>query len=430
MSSHTQFLNATDATARLFESAEHFALIPAQGKRWPPYEICPMSAPATQLRDGFEAALMDMDGTISTTEPLVLQALDAMVSALIGHDAQWEGIDRARYYAELVGHSNAFVVARLLETYREDYDAHSTARAFFHAAAWTLKHVDDGPRQAAVRDVMGRLELAQVLGEAPWRALAAEPEGPTAREKAEELARAFAGHFGWNEQRLVRAGGEIYSAAYHRLLFAASRGELTGAANVAPMPGVGVFMALLAGKLGDDAGALAPLLGAKSNEAAAQLAALGRYFETHPVRLAVVTSSTAYEARLVLDAVFRTLRDGCKAWPSSPARSEAVERLFASPEETFGCIVTATGVPEMRLKPYRDLYSLALDKLEIPRERLHRVAGFEDSAAGCTAIRTAGIPLSVAVPSEVTEGQSFEAATVLCEGGLPEVIFERNCFLA
>lgn len=429
MSAHTQFLNNTDAAEKLFAIAENFALIPAAGKRWPPYEICPMAAPATQLHDGFEAALMDMDGTISTTEPLVLEALDAMVAALIGHDARWEGIDRARYYAELVGHSNAFVVARLLETYRDDYDAHATARAFFHAAAWTLANVDDAPRQAAIQDVMRRLEMAQVIEDVRWKELVAEPEAASARAKSEELAREFVAHFGWNESRLVRAGGEIYSAAYHRLLFAASRGALTGAANVAPMPGVGVFIALLAGALGADAATLSPVLGATSDDAAQQLAKLGKHFEANPVRLAVVTSSTSFEARLVLGAVFRTLREQSRAWPLPNAKRDAVDRLFYAPDETFGCIVTATGVPEMRLKPYRDLYSLALDRLEIPRERLHRVAGFEDSAAGCTAIRTAGVPLSVAVPSEVTEGQSFDAATVICERGLPQVIFDHNCFL-
>ena len=426
MSARTQFLNATDATARLFESAEHFVLIPAQGKRWPPYEICPMAAPATRLHDGFEAALMDMDGTISTTEPLVLEALDAMVAALIGDDPRWEGIDRARYYAELVGHSNAYVVTRLLDTYRDNYDARATATAFFKAVAWTMKNVDDAPRRATVHSVMQLIGVSSVFDDADWKGLVDEPDS---NKRAEALAARYVQHFAWNPQRLVRVGSEIYSAHYLKLLLAASRGELTGAGNVSPMPGVGVFMALLAGVLGEDAAACAGVLVATTDAAKGQLKVLGRYFEENPVRLAVVTSSTAFEANLVLNAVFRTLHDACSEWGMGAQRCKKIEALFESPESTFETIVTATGVPEMRLKPYRDLYSLTLDRLEIPRERLHRVAGFEDSAAGCTAIRTAGIPLAVAVPSEVTEGQTFEAATVICERGLPQVIFEHNCFL-
>jgi beta-phosphoglucomutase-like phosphatase (HAD superfamily) len=82
----------------------------------------------------------------------------------------------------------------------------------------------------------------------------------------------------------------------------------------------------------------------------------------------------------------------------------------------------------MRLKPHRDLYSIALHKLNISKTGFDNVIGFEDSESGTIAIRAAGISKCIALPFSETSGHNFEAATHICNGGLPEVLFEHNLF--
>jgi len=249
----------------------------------------------------------------------------------------------------------------------------------------------------------------------------------------------------------VRAAVDIYYMRYHVILgdIADGRGtqraaEVLGSAGgrlIEPMPGVGPFLAAVKGWLGEDLGLFAeemcahvraknPAVGEDVFRGAPErLAALGRYLSRHPVPVAVVTSSISYEAEIVLGEVFSILRRQIEGWPVSRGKKDALLPRFASPHALYDAMITASDSSEIRLKPHRDLYSIALHTMGLTLDDLPYVAGFEDSESGVTAIRAAGVGLSVAVPFADTAGHDLSAAACILPGQIPEALVVRNCFL-
>src|SRR5690606_37044905 len=86
-------------------------------------------------------------------------------------------------------------------------------------------------------------------------------------------------------------------------------------------------------------------------------------FHKQPLRIAIVTSSLRYEASVVLNEVFNVLRDQIRSWPLEKPARERLLAAFAEPAAFYDAIVTAGDSSEIRLKPHRDLYSLALHRL-------------------------------------------------------------------
>ncbi|MFW6286332.1 MAG: hypothetical protein ACOC29_00165, partial [Candidatus Sumerlaeota bacterium] len=210
---------------------------------------------------------------------------------------------------------------------------------------------------------------------------------------------------------------------------------------IEPMPGVGAFVGAMKGLMGEELAELAEPLAdhvrSQSPEAEIpasdtlrrQLAELGRMFEQRPVPVAVVTSSIAYEAGVVLGEVLGVLRGQINDWPVSETCKERMLSRMASPETLYEALVTASDSSEIRLKPHRDLYSLALHRIGLGQDDFPCVIGFEDSESGVVAIRAAGVGLSVAVPFVDTAGHDLSAASHIMHGGLPEVLVSRHCFL-
>jgi beta-phosphoglucomutase-like phosphatase (HAD superfamily) len=101
-----------------------------------------------------------------------------------------------------------------------------------------------------------------------------------------------------------------------------------------------------------------------------------------------------------------------------------------SPDAYYDAILTASDSSEIRLKPHRDLYSIALHRLGLSPDDFDAVLGLEDSESGLIAIRGAGIGLAVAVPFAQTRGHDLAAAAKINHGGLPELMFEDHFCLA
>lgn len=249
----------------------------------------------------------------------------------------------------------------------------------------------------------------------------------------------------------VRAAVDIYYQRYHFILkrIDAGQGDAVAAEVfgdpdkhlIRPMKGTGVFLAMLKGWLGADAafcfdefaehlsrmGMDRPRRDERTSRA--QLAALGAYFERNPAAVAVVTSSILYEADIVLSEVFRVLAREVAAWDIPSEKSRLIANRFAEYSRCYDAFITASDSSEIRLKPHRDLYSMALHAMGIPPESFHRVAGFEDSESGTIAIRASGIPLCCALPFPETEGHDFKAASYVARGGIPEVVLSKRVFL-
>jgi len=365
-------------------------------------------APRLTHVDEVDAVVCDMDGTLTTTEALCLHSLEYMVRRITGRPdpAVWPGLDRERDYPHIIGNSTTRHVEYLVETYREAIQPDAFEEAFRSAVEWTLR---EG------RDALRRTEVA-----ANARAL---DDGARLRDA--------------DPADLVRAAVDVYYARYHQILGGIADGagarlaaDLLGgeARLIEPMPGVGPFVAVVKGWLGTEAGRLAgSVIGAAAD--GETLAELGARFADRPARLAVVTSSIRYEAEIVLGEVLRVLREEVAAWPVSEACRSAMLDHLADLDGVFDAFISASDSSEIRLKPHRDLYSLALHRLGVPKDRYGCVVGFEDSESGTIAIRAAGVGCCCALPFADTAGHDLSAAAYVARGGLPEVILGKRCFL-
>ncbi|MCX6137815.1 MAG: hypothetical protein NTV54_10010, partial [Ignavibacteriales bacterium] len=211
---------------------------------------------------------------------------------------------------------------------------------------------------------------------------------------------------------------------------------------IQPMPGVLIFLSLVKGWLGEEAALLVnPLIsayeqktgtrynGPDTDAARERLLALGTHFKNRPMKTAIVTSSIFYEADIVMQEVFSVLSSQLEGLPISEKRKEIIRQRLSHYRNVYDAFITASDSSEIRLKPHRDLYSIALHHLNIPKKEFDTVIGFEDSESGTIAIRAAGIGLCVAVPFAQTSGHNLTAAAHVCRGGLPETLLMHNLFM-
>lgn len=445
-----------DTAARLIrELGSEFAVVENPSHVFPPREVYALAPGRAKVRDGLTAAVMDMDGTTTTTEPLCINALQTLVARISGRDGDkaWKGLDPDQDYPHIIGNSTTRHVEYLLKTYADQIRPDCFMQALVQAAAWTSGFSKDASRKRDLDSLLVLLGLGPLKKDPRFKALAKSRrhDAPEERDAIATLAGELAVHFPVNDfSRLTRAAVEIYYQRYHELLeaVAAAKGkplpeELNpprDGALIQPMPGIGIFLALITGLLGKEAAWVVPNLrehlqslshdpATPMDGAETTLPWLGSTFADRPAKVALVTSSIAYEAGIVLAEVFRQLREDCRAWGLTDGTQARIHRHFKKPETFYDAIVTASDSCEIRLKPHRDLYSLALGRLGLNPGQFENVVGFEDSESGTIAIRAAGISVCCALPFHMTAGHGFEAATHTCPGGLPEVILREHCFL-
>lgn len=432
-----EYLSADAAAARLRALSTDFVRVDLAPGQFPPFELLPL-APCHAWCHGQPAAiLVDMDGTTTTTEDLCLDALDHMLErfARPGVDLR---LDPARDYPHIIGTSATCNVSYLAGLHRAAFDPVRAAAAVLRAVAWTLARCAVPGRADEARATLGLLGVPP-RADADWAALDGPdaPPDPFAPDLAARLA--DAGPAVW-----TAAGLEVYYHSLHGNFADIAAGDGGAVARrvfgrdghaIVPLPGIGALFAIARGWLGADAAALAPELCAAITdpppvtEAAARLADLGRRFAAAPCPVALVTSSAAPEADIVLNEVFGQLREAAGEWPVSPAARDRVADGFAHPRSFYAAYVTATGCHEARLKPHRDLYTLALQLLGIEGADRDRVIGFEDTEAGILAQRAAGVGVPVAVPFHGTQGHCFDVAARICRDGVPEALARHGLFL-
>ncbi|HOK89945.1 MAG TPA: hypothetical protein PK379_07945 [Candidatus Hydrogenedentes bacterium] len=437
-----KIVDAVEVIARVRAMGDTFAVVANPPYVHPPFEIYPLAPARRVLTDGLKAVVMDMDGTTTTTEPLCVHALDTMVRRCSGRDAdpRWPGLSPEADYPHIIGNSTTKHVEFLVLKYRDQFAPRAVLDAYLRGTRWTLASGRDPQRR---RDALATLQACALTGASEYMPGSTGETIPDLSDEAlERLYRDNTSQ--WQKclqdpSLLTRIGVEIYYHRYHEVLESIGRGENTGTTHtiagvsgrlVQPMPGIGIFLALVKGILGEHAGACARILrpGAGEREQHA-LADLGRYFQTHPVLTGLVTSSIRYEADIVLGEIFRQLVEEVTTWPVPEPIRQTAREAFRDHHCFYDTVVTATDSHEIRLKPHRDLYSIALFQLGLAPEDFGKVAGFEDSESGTIAMRAAGIGLACAVPFHMTEGHSFEAAAWVCPGGLPEVLLDHHLFL-
>lgn len=445
---------AAQLVARL---GDEFAVVRNPNYIHPPYELYPLAPRVATPRPELVAVVSDMDGTTTTTEHLCVYSLDYMVRRMTGRPAagDWAGLGE-RDHPHVIGNSTTKHVEYLVDTYGSELNRQAFLEALIESILWTLALSRDDLRRDEALTTAIRLGLADVLAGQSARQLIEHPafSMDALRRTAHLLAAGNLGGFQPAERGdLVRGGIEIYYARYHQILDGIGQGQAETLARqllgegrrlIEPMPGVGLFLAAIKGLITpQEAGVLfdaqaADLLRAKGRpvppaDAFGQMradfmAAVAR-FGAKPLPVAIVTSSLAYEARIVLGELFGVIRGMIAEWPLAHAGRERLLARFASPDDLYDGILTATDSSEIRLKPHRDLYSMALHRLGIGTDKFENVLGLEDSESGVIGIRASGIGLAVAVPFDQTLGHDLSAATKICPGGLPQVMFEERFFV-
>lgn len=443
-------LISTQAPAYLSRLSEEFLVIENPSYVFPEYEVVPLAPRIATLRQELVAIVQDMDGTTTTTENLCLHSLETMVRRITARlsKEEWPGLDRAKDYPHIIGNSTTKHVEYLVKSYGDAIDMDAFRRAYLQAALWTLAARPDEGRTTEVVNNLRHFGCERLLAEEAVQAwLAGGWQGAQAELPQPVQAAIAQGAEGvafesFTDQ--VRAAIDIYYQRYHEILIKVHQGEADQLRYllpdptrrlIEPMPGVGVFLAAVKGWLGQDLALFADELAQHLGQAQAtadqrrSLAALGSLVERTPLKVAVVTSSIAYEAEIVLREVFRVIREQVQGWPLSQERRHQVEDRFSSYRRVFDAVITASDSSEIRLKPHRDLYSLALHQLGVAKKDFDKVLGFEDSESGVAAIRAAGVGLCVAVPFADTLGHRLDHAAYILRGGLPEAILRHQLFL-
>jgi len=425
----TQILRQKEALDRLKDDHAEYALIQNPAGVFPAFELAPLSRKLSSTT-ALDTVVCDMDGTLTTTEGLCLHSLETMVKRWMTKDmAQtWSGLDPEQDYPHVIGNSTTRHVEYLLESYGHHLDHGQFSTSFFHAAHWLL---DQGKDLRLKADVRRQIQMAG--------------GDPASVEKGEKLSVPL--HLPEGKAQVPFAV-TIYYQRYHEILQAMGTAELQTIAPgldalIEPMPAVGLFLTLIKGWLSPREmrklyplwmAALPPDLAISATDpeyevGKRQLSDLAEYFQTHPVKIGLVTSSIDYEMRIVLKAVFAEISKQIQDWPIDPALKDELLAKYCDYRQVLDVRINASASSEGRLKPHRDLYSMALQQMGIPISHFNRVIGFEDSESGVVAMRAAGIGLALAVPFLETSKHDLRAATAILKGGLAEAVIKRGLFL-
>ncbi len=434
-----------------------FALLPNADYIHPQYDIVPLAPKITVPAGPLVAVVMDMDGTTTTTEELCIHSLESMVRKISGRltAGEWAGLDHALDYPNIIGNSTTKHVEFLITKYATMIDPAHLRRSYLYSALWTIILGQDEQRVAEVKNNLANLGCLDMLSDTQLDELTVSKQFTPAASDA--ITDSFLGKYGSGFRAssvtaMVRVGIDIYYQIYHAMLMEiqAGKGEAlarqflgsAGKRLIEPMPGIGIALALMKGWLGTAAAGafddLAADLGQKTGTrydegvlraARNRVADLGVYFEQHPLKISVVTSSIRYEANIIMSEVCHVIQQQINHWNVPEEKKHFLRQQFSSYTNIYDGFVTANDSSEIRLKPHRDLYSIALHVLGIPKDHFNRVAGFEDSESGTIAIRAAGIGLCIAVPFEKSKGHNFDAASFILPGGVPEALIVHNLFM-
>jgi beta-phosphoglucomutase-like phosphatase (HAD superfamily) len=410
---------------------------------YPPVEYYPLARPLKKVSE-LKAALMDMDGTTTTTEVLCIYSLEMMVRRMSGllNKSQWQGVDHHNDLPHIIGNSTTKHVEYLLIKYGDLLRSNNIAEEFLFAAYWTLTHGMDYQRKAEVIQNLRKLNLNGVVGEIH--------NGISEEELIERYSSQITE---LNFAMQVNLGIDIYYETYHRILAKLKQGksrevriQVFGDAEseenlISPMPGIPFLIPFIKGWLGEEAGSMSNNLFSEyeaaigrnisvsqKQELARKITEMGIAFEKQPVKLGLVTSSIFYEADIVIREVLEVMKTVIQRSPLSSSRKEKILGAYEDYHNVYDAFVTATDSSEIRLKPHRDLYSIALHRAGLMPEDFDKVIGFEDSQSGTVAIRAAGIGCCVAVPFAQTLSHDLSAATHILPAGVPQAVVEFFLF--
>lgn len=434
-------INKSEASKFLDKLSDEFVLIENPDFVHPEYEIIPL-AKKVYHPEKLIAAVMDMDGTTTTTEELCIESLEFMIRKMSGliSNEQWNGLDE-NDYPNIIGNSTTKHIEYLINKYFHLIDKEIAIKSFVEAIRWTLVIGKSEQRKKEVQELLKSFGF----GEEDLSLISMNDESMEQSYDFTKIKNLITSKINLDDfSNLVKIGIEIYYYHYHQYLINLSENyNLTSSKKlIEPLPGVAIFLSLIKGLLGDEAENLTEKLiddfkrknpetkeSFQIEKVKVILKNLGIYFEKNPLKIAVVTSSIFYEAHIVLSVVFNQMKSEILSWDITDERKLKIIEKFSSYQNFYDVVVTATDAYEFRLKPHRDLYSIALYRLGISKDDFDKVIGFEDSQSGTIAIRAAGIGCCIAVPFPKSRTHNLNAASYILLNGLPEFILKHNCLI-
>lgn len=434
-----KLIKRTDEAIKVLEKlGSEFVIVKNPEYVFSPFEIYPVAGSKKYL-DKLFAVVMDMDGTTTTTEKICIHSLELMIRRMSNKLSidEWEGLTKDDY-PHIIGNSTTKHVEYLINKYQSSFDLDSIFYWYIYSALWTIKNSKDQKRIEEVKNNLRVLNLSDILESNLAQKYFDDKIKLTKASKT--LSHVIQPTKISSPNLLVRIGIDIYYQRYHKILSIISKGqskkiaiELFGDENknlIEPMPAVLIFLSLIKGLFDkDDYQVVTEYLSEfNCNFEKRVYLKLIRMFRKHPVKIGLVTSSIFYEADLVITEVMKVLVKQIKLLNFNKDKKKLLIKYFSDYHNIYDAIVTASDSSEIRLKPHRDLYSIALHQLNIPKKDYDKVMGLEDSESGTIAIRSAGINMSIAVPFAETLGHNLSAATHVCHNGLPELI-SKNLFL-
>ncbi|MBD3363160.1 hypothetical protein GF362_05555 [Candidatus Dojkabacteria bacterium] len=409
----------------LYQTSE-FAIVQNPSGVYPKFEIYPLAQAKIPLKK-ICAILTDMDGTTTTTETLCLYSLAEMIRLITNHNI--EKLDQKKDYPNIIGNSTTKHVEYLINKYQEDIDTKEFIKKYIEAVLWTVKNSADQKRKNEVIANSKNTGTYQILENIIGQDISKFKNPKSIIIKClKNMGKINLNRFEYK----VKAAIDIYYANYHQILKQISNGKsqelstklTAGKALIKPMNYISTFLPLIKGVLGEEAEYFG-----KNSEEKSVLKRLGKYFQDNPVKIGLVTSSIFYEADIVLTEIFRKINSDIKHWNVSSKVKQKALKIFSSYNSFYDVVVTADDSHEIRLKPHRDLYSIALYKLGIPQKEFKYVIGFEDSESGTIAIRAAGVGLSIGLPFDDTKGHNLAAAKHIMKNGLYEFVHKHRFLL-
>lgn len=450
-----KFVNKKEAKQLISKLSNEFAVVKNPGYIHPDYELYPLAKKLTKANK-LVAAVMDMDGTTTTTEVLCIHSLEYMIRKFSGRmdKTSWKGLTE-KDYPHIIGNSTTKHVEYLIYSYSKSFRKNEVIKSFLFAAFWTIFFGKDNQRKEEVKINLKSFGCRDFTTDSflnKFKKVSALLDEDK-EQISDYLFSQFKNHFtSLNFNDYVRFGIDVYYQRYHEILERIRLGESKFVAEelfgepqkhlIEAMPGMTVFLPLIKGMITEHQDIFfdyliksyehktgKSLITKKIEIARSKFYSLCRYFQKSPAKTAIVTSSIFYEADIVLREVFKVISyDLNHLLPDDEFKKNLLLK-FSDYNFYYDAIISASDSSEIRLKPHRDLYSIALYKLNVPQNDFDKVIGFEDSESGTIAIRAAGIGLCVAVPFTQTSGHNFKAASYICKGGIPEVILKHNLFL-
>jgi beta-phosphoglucomutase-like phosphatase (HAD superfamily) len=451
-----KFINKKEAKTLITKLGDEFAVVKNPIYIHPEFELYPL-AKKIKTVDKLVAAVMDMDGTTTTTELLCIHSLEFIVRKFSGKvDIQtWKGLNPKEDYPHIIGNSTTKHVEYLITKYSKSFKKNEVIKSFLFAAAWTLIYGKDNQRKSEVVLNLKSFNCQDLISDDYFKkvinltTLLDEDK----EQLSDYLFNKYNNYFsslGFNDY--VRLGIDVYYQRYHEILERFRLGESKFIAEelfgdphkhlIEAMPGIPVMLPMIEGLITEHHDLFFDYLlksyqhktdkafsSANLEKARKNFIKLCQKFQVSPIKTAIVTSSIFYEADIVLREVFKVISNELNnLLPDSDFKRNLLQKFFDY-NFYYNAVVTANDSSEIRLKPHRDLYSIALFKLNVAKEDFNKVIGFEDSESGTIAIRAAGIGLSIAVPFAETSGHNLKAATYVCKAGIPEAILKYNMFV-